>query len=260
MRRNAGPHEQHPSDLAQTERPRHLHRLPRPEGHLDAVLRPRAGGTLGIKPHQPVGIHPDGTVITATEAASADEAFTRGNPGLYGPLAWNNELVLPLGETFDRPRPGTVQHWAATVYTTWQIMQQSGKAQFTETVRHAPPPAARKKAARKARQTNTSTRIGDNAVCVVDLAAPARPGRKAADRDAAASDGRRTVAWSCRWPVPPYRRNTCLNPYLHHKLDDAGLEYHEHKEEIMPLRIKGPADKPLRVSGGTTFTFDSPAP
>ncbi|MFE5407178.1 hypothetical protein ACFQ9Z_39130, partial [Streptomyces sp. NPDC056580] len=62
------------------------------------------------------------------------------------------------------------------------------------------------------------------------------------------------------WPVPPYRRSTCLNPYLHHKLNDTALDHHEHREEIIPLRIKGPADKPLRVPGGTTFTFDAPAP
>ncbi|MFE1784092.1 hypothetical protein ACFW9F_16275 [Streptomyces sp. NPDC059506] len=221
---------------------------------------PRTGDTIGVDPDQPVAVSSGGTPITAAQSALADEAFQRRNPYLYGPLVWNNEFVLPEGETFEDPEPGTVQHWAATVYTTWQIMQQTGKMQLAETVRHTLPPAARKKQAHKAKKTGASRKIGDGSVRVVDLAAPSRPAQKAADRDREASDGRRTVQWSCRWPVPPYRRNTCTNPYLHHKLNDIRLEHHEHREEIMPLRIKGPADKPLRVHSGTTFRFDTPAP
>ncbi|MFF8431756.1 hypothetical protein ACF07Y_42865 [Streptomyces sp. NPDC016566] len=220
---------------------------------------PRTADTRGVNPGQAVAVDPDGTLITAAQTALADQAFQRRDPDLYGPLAWNNELLIPQGQTFADPKPGTVQHWAATVYTTWQIMQQTGKTQLTETTRHALPPAARKKAGQKAKKTGASQKIGDSSVRVIDLAVPSRPAPKAADHDAAASDGRRTVQWSCRWPVPPYRRNTCLNPYLHHKLNDTALQHHEHREEIMPLRIKGPADKPLRVRGGTTFRFDTPA-
>lgn len=222
---------------------------------------PRVGDTIGVDPQAPVSVAPDGTPITAAQSAEADSAFRSRNPDLWGPLAWHNEVVLPEGETFEKtPRPATAQRWAATVYTTWQMMQQSGRAQLTDTVEHTLPPAARKKAARKAGKTGTSGRIGDGTVRVIDLAAAARPEKKAAERDAAASDGRRTVEWSCRWPVPPYRRKTCLNPYLHHQLRDDRLEHHEHKEEIMPFRIKGPADKPLRMPSGTTFTYDADPP
>ncbi|MFF2205169.1 hypothetical protein [Streptomyces sp. NPDC058145] len=221
---------------------------------------PRTSEMLGVDASQAVAVGPDGSLITAAESALADTAFQRWDPDLFGPLAWNNELVLPEGETFADPKPGTVQHWAATVYTTWQIMQQTGKSQLTETIRHSLPPAARKKAGQKAKRSGAVQKIGDGSVRVIDLAAPSRPASTAAHRDAAASDGRRTVQWSCRWPVPPYRRSTCLNPYLHHKLNDTALDHHEHREEIIPLRIKGPSDKPLRVPGGTTFKFDVPAP
>ncbi|MBM9624684.1 hypothetical protein [Streptomyces zhihengii] len=220
---------------------------------------PRVQDTVGIDPDQPVAVDQDGSPVTAAQSVTADMSFQRRDPHLFGPLAWNNELVLPEGDVFGDIRPHTAQEWAATVYTTWQIMQQSGRSLLTEERRHTLPPAARKKAAAKARTTGAAQKIGDGAVRVVDLAAPARPPQQAADRDKAASDGRRTVNWSCRWPVPPYRRSTCTNPYLHHKLNDTLHEHHEHREEIMPLRIKGPADKPLRMPSGTTFTFDTPS-
>ncbi|MFM9707850.1 hypothetical protein [Streptomyces galilaeus] len=119
--------------LTWLRRSRHGSVVPCPDlqGIWMTFYAPRPADTLGIDPHQPVAVQPDGTVITAAQAASADEAFTSRNPGLYGPLAWNNELVLPQGEIFGQPQPGTVQHWAATVYTTWQIMQQTGNTKLT---------------------------------------------------------------------------------------------------------------------------------
>ncbi|WP_331748896.1 hypothetical protein [Streptomyces chartreusis] len=167
-------------------------------------------------------------------------------------------LIVLSGTTFDpHPKPGTAQDWASIVYTTWQIMQQTGKNQLVEITRHALPPAARKKA--KAHQ-RVRRPVGDGAVRIVDLAAAQRPAKPDADQDAEASDGRRKPAWSCRWPVPPYRRMTCTNPYLHHKLADDDLTHHSHREDVMPFKIKGPADKPLRVEGGSTYTFDTDAP
>ncbi|MFE7777721.1 hypothetical protein ACFU5O_28245 [Streptomyces sp. NPDC057445] len=256
--------QEHPLTWIRQSRQRGL--IPSPSdqhGIWMTFYAPRTGDTTGVDPNATVSVGPDGTPVTAAESAAAETAFRRRNPEVWGPLAWHNEVVLPEGGTFEpHPEPGTVQHWAATVYTTWQIIQQTGKSQLTETTRTTLPPAARKKAKTKAKTHNTgrSGTTGDGTVRVIDLAAPVRPTSTAAEQDAAASDGRRTVQWSCRWPVPPYRRNTCLNTYLHHKLSDDRLEHHEHREDIVPFTVKGPADKPLRIPGGTTFTFDTPQP
>lgn len=56
---------------------------------------------------------------------------------------------------------------------------------------------------------------GPSTVRVVNVHTAHRPPREAADADAAASTGRREPSWSCRWPVRPYRRSTCLNPHGH---------------------------------------------
>lgn len=219
---------------------------------------PRTADQVGLDPEQTVAVGPDGSPITARQAAAVDRAFQQRTPELWGPLGWHNEIVLPEGGTFsETTRSGTVQRWAATVYTVWQIMQQTGRQQLVETRTAAVPPKARKKAEAKARQLGQPP-VGDGVVRVVDLAAPAQPSKQAAANDAAASDGRRTVEWSCRWPVPPYRRSTCLNPHLHRKLGDDALRHHEHRDDVVPLTIKGPKDKPLRMRGGTTFTFDGP--
>uniref|UniRef100_UPI003F4975B2 hypothetical protein n=1 Tax=Streptomyces chartreusis TaxID=1969 RepID=UPI003F4975B2 len=220
----------------------------------------RIADTPTIAPDSVAAVSPYGEAIRADEAARADAVVQHRNPDLYGPLTWHNELIMPSGTTFDlHPKPGTAQDWASIVYTTWQIMQQTGKNQLVKITRHAPPPAARKKEKAKERQRGQRS-VGDGAVRVVDLAAAQRPAKANADQDAQASDGRRKPAWSCRWPVPPYRRMTCTNPYLHHKLADDDLKHHSHREDVMPFKIKGPADKPLRVKGGTTYTFDIDAP
>jgi hypothetical protein len=220
---------------------------------------PRTADTIGRAPDDIVAVDSDGIPITASQSRLANAHFERANKDRWGPLAWHQEIIMGVGEVFaEHPRPGSAQQWAGVVYTAWQIMQQrSGKNQLVDIEEVRLPPAARKKAKEEAKRTGKK-RVGDGVVRVVDLAAPVRPTKKSSDHDAEQSDGRRAVEWSCRWPVPPYRRETCTNPYLHHKFSDDARKHHEHREEIMPFKIKGPADKPLRVKGGTTFTFDVP--
>lgn len=67
--------------------------------------------------------------------------------------------------------------------------------------------------------------------------------------DAQASTGRREPQWTCRWPVRPYRRYSCLNPRAHEAGDC------EHEDRIVPGHIKGPADMPLRI-GETVNLWD----
>ncbi|MET8681983.1 hypothetical protein ABZW18_31505 [Streptomyces sp. NPDC004647] len=208
-------------------------------------------------PDETVGVGPDGRAVTAAQMAQDDAHLQRSAPDLWGPLHWHNEIILPLGQTIAEPVPETPLAWAAVVYTAWQIMQQTGKNQLVDVRRNTLPPAARKKEKAKAKKLGTRP-AGDGTVRIIDLAAPVRPRAQDADRDAAGSEGRRKVEWSCRWPVPPHRRMTCTNPHLHHKLGDDALEHHEHREDIMPFRVKGPADKPLRVKGGTTRLFELP--
>jgi len=216
----------------------------------------RTADTTGRTPSDVAAVDTYGNFISVHQSTQAEADLQRRHPDLHAPLTWHNELILPLGETFDQnPRPGTAQEWASIVYTTWQIMQQSGSRRLVEVTRHTLPPAARKKAKAQAKQRGQQ-QVGDGVVHVVDLAAAQQPPKKNADRDAAASDGHRKVAYSCRWPVPPHRRMTCLNPYLHHKLGDDEQLYHEHREDVMPFKIKGPADKPLKIKGGTTYSFD----
>jgi hypothetical protein len=84
----------------------------------------RTGDTPDIDPEAPVAVDLWGEAVTARQSAEADQAFRRRNPQLWGPLGWHNEFFLPEGETFPlQLNPGSVQQWAATVYTTWQIMR-----------------------------------------------------------------------------------------------------------------------------------------
>ncbi|MFD9484129.1 hypothetical protein ACFWBX_09005 [Streptomyces sp. NPDC059991] len=221
----------------------------------------RVNDTHGLSPNAPAAVGSHGEVVTVREAAQAEAVFARSNPHLFGPLIWHNELLLPSGETFsEHPPPNSAQEWASIVYTVWQIMQQTGAQQLVEVRDVAEPPAARKKTKAKAKQRGQQAVVGDGVVRVVDLAAPHRPAANDTQADAAASDGRSKVQWTCRWPVPPHRRRTCTNPYLHHRLKDDSEEHHTHREDVIPFKIKGPKDKPLRVKGGTTFTFDTPNP
>ncbi len=93
---------------------------------------------------------------------------------------------------------------------------------------------------------------GGSDVRIVNVHTAHRPTRTAAEQDSAASTGRRAPEWSCRWPVGPYRRNTCLNPRAH---STNGCE---HEDRIVPPHIKGPADKPLRIGQACTRRTTSP--
>ncbi|WTX01164.1 hypothetical protein OG216_47985 (plasmid) [Streptomycetaceae bacterium NBC_01309] len=157
-------------------------------------------------------------------------------------LNWDNESVLGFGAPFEEADPGNTQHWAQVVYTAWQLMSQTGTSQFTE-IEEIPRDRSGRK--RDAREGIT----GDGTVRVVNVHARHRPSRTAAAEDAAASTGRDTPSWSCRWPVRPYRRYTCLNTHGHASGDC------EHEDRIVPGHIKGPTDKPLRV-GETVNLWD----
>ncbi|WP_331759361.1 hypothetical protein [Streptomyces anulatus] len=199
-----------------------------------------------------------GMPVTAARARARDAVFSRQYTDLWGPLRWHDEALLPLGEQFEaQPKPGA-HDWASVLYTAWQMMQQhTGETQLVDIKRHnVLPPAARKKAKAKARQSGLGPAVGDGVVHVVDLTAARRPAKADAARDGAASDGRRKVEWQYRWKVPPYRRMTCMNPRLHHDMQDTDLKYHEHREDLIPWATKGPKDKPLRTGGGTTYTFE----
>ncbi|TQK49835.1 hypothetical protein FBY35_0109 [Streptomyces sp. SLBN-118] len=89
------------------------------------------------------------------------------------------------------------------LYTAWQMMQQnSGTRQSVDLKRHnVLPPAARKKAKAKAKQSGLVPTVGDGVVRVLDLAAAQRPAQADADGDADAFDGRRQVEWTFRWKV-----------------------------------------------------------
>ncbi|MFR9675784.1 hypothetical protein [Streptomyces sp. TR02-1] len=175
----------------------------------------------------------------------------------WGPLSWHDEILLPFGGVFSpEVAPNSNAQWAAVVYSTFQAMQQThgkNKDPLTETRTAGLPPAVRKKAKKEGKLT------GEGKVQVVDLAASLRPSKDATARDAADSDGLRQVRFSHRWPVLPWRRMTCTNPYLHNKLRDDDHEHHEHREDLMPFQVRGPAGKPLRTRPGRTFTFDVPA-
>ncbi|MDW4912557.1 hypothetical protein [Streptomyces californicus] len=199
-----------------------------------------------------------GVPVTAARARARDAVFSRQYTDLWGPLRWYDEALLPIGEQFDaEPQPGP-HDWASVLYTAWQMMQQqTGETQLVDIQRRNPlPPAARKKARAKARQSGLGPAVGDGFVHVVDLTAARRPAKAQAERDAAASDGRRKVEWKFRWKVPPFRRMTCLNPRLHHDMQDTDLKHHDHREDLVPWVTKGPKDKPLRTGGGTTYTFE----
>ncbi|MEV8334312.1 hypothetical protein [Streptomyces niveus] len=212
-----------------------------------------------LRDDAPVGVV-DGMLVTAATARQNFAEVARRNADVWGPMHWHDEVLLPVGATFPKaPQSGTPRQWASVLYTAWQMMQQSGTTQLVDVKRHnVLPPAARKKAKAKAKQSGLGPAVGDGAVYVVDLTFSQSPPQADVERDAAASDGRRTVEWKFRWNVPPYRRMTCTNPYLHHKLDDSDLKYHEHREDLLPGATKGPKDKPLREQGGTTYKFETP--
>ncbi|WP_432017671.1 hypothetical protein [Streptomyces hydrogenans] len=189
----------------------------------------------GLAPETEIATMPDGTVITAgtIDATTAP----------HGPvLGWDNEMLLREGAAFGAAVPDTTALWSHVLYTAWQLMAHDGKNQWAEV---EDVPRARAGAKRDRRQGIT----GSGAVRIVRVHPGRRPSPKAAAEDAEASTGRREPQWSCRWPVRPYRRNTCLNPRAH---QDGGCD---HEDRIVPGHIKGPEGAPLRT-GSTVHLWD----
>ncbi|MEU3573704.1 hypothetical protein AB0E96_35585, partial [Kitasatospora sp. NPDC036755] len=171
-----------------------------------------------LPPDLLVSVGPDGTKVTAGMLAT-DRRIT-------GPVSWDNEVVLAYGTPFgDTPEDSTLR-WAQVVYTAWQLMAQTGSGQLTET---ASIPRARVGQKRDRRAGIPD----DGTVRIVNVHTRHRPSRAAAEKDAAASTGRREPSWTCRWPVRPYRRYTCLNPRAH---EDGGCE---HEDRIVPGHVRG---------------------
>ena len=132
------------------------------------------------------------------------------------------------------------------VYTAWQLMAQTGNAQLTETDTLTRPRQGRKRDERDGVTAPGGVRL-------VRVHTRHRPAPDATADDEQASHGRRAPQWNRRWPVRPYRRNTCLNSHLHATGDC------EHEEHIVPGHIKGPADKPLIVTDRVNL-WDTPPP
>lgn len=191
----------------------------------------------GLAPETVVGALPDGSLVTAGQIDSM-----RGKA--RGPvLGWDNEMILTEGAPFGPAVPDTTALWSHVIYTAWQLMSaQDDKTRWAEV---EDVPRARAGVKRDARQGVT----GSGAVRIVRVHPRRGPAPQAAKEDAEASTGRREPQWSCRWPVRPYRRNTCLNPRAH----SAGECRHE--DRIVPGHIKGPEGKPLRT-GDTVHLWD----
>ncbi|MGH3450647.1 MAG: hypothetical protein ACRDQW_07925, partial [Haloechinothrix sp.] len=171
---------------------------------------------------------PADTVVATDQWGSA--TITAGQVATeprIGPLTWDNESVLGFDWPFGDPQPDTTTEWAQVVYTAWQLMSQVGQPLTEIEELHRD---------RHGHKRDTRAGItGPSDVRIVHVHAAHRPSKQAADQDAAASTGRRAPQWSCRWPVRPYRRNTCLNPHAHAAGDC------EHEDRIVPAHIKGPA-------------------
>lgn len=197
-----------------------------------------------LPPEAVVATGPDGNPMTAREIVETRKTHLSMLP----PLAWDNESILGFDSTFDPdPPPDTTQQWTQVLYTAWQLITQTGKTTLAD-IEEAP----RQRAGR--RRDERAGITGPPGVRIVRVHSAHRPPREAADQDAEQSTGRRAPNWSCRWPVRPYRRNTCLNPRGHADGDCM------HKEDIIPAHVKGPRDKPLRVRDTVHLWDQQPAP
>ncbi|MFE1315687.1 hypothetical protein [Streptomyces sp. NPDC058755] len=49
---------------------------------------------------------------------------------------------------------------------------------------------------------------------------------------------------------------TQLVDIRHHDMQDSKLDHHEHRADLILEATKGPKDKPVRLVGGTTYTFE----
>ncbi|MCX4524045.1 hypothetical protein OHA69_41375 [Streptomyces anulatus] len=188
-----------------------------------------SGSFSRLAPDTVVGTTPEGTPLTAGQV-------TRLTGQVSAPaLSWDNEVLLAEGVPFAEARPDTTDAWTHVLYTAWQLMAEGGRTRWTETEEIPRPRAGAK---RDARQGVTAPAT----VHVVNVHTTRRPPRQRAAEDAAASTGRREPQWSCRWPVSPHRRDHCMNPARHAEGDCR------HEDRLIPGYVKGPEDKPLRIS------------
>ncbi|MFI7676350.1 hypothetical protein [Actinophytocola sp. NPDC049390] len=198
-------------------------------------------GWDALPPDQPVTIEKN----TGKPVTAGDMAAREARAGI-AKLRTYDELILQFGQPLPQPEPDTSSQWAHVVYTAWQLMGQTGNAQLTDTET-----LSRTRHGHKRDQRAKVT--GPGSVQLVRVHTRHRPSAQASAEDAAASHGRRAPQWTRRWPVRPYRRNTCLNPRAH---AEGGCE---HEERVVPAHIKGPADKPL-VTGSRVHVWDTPPP
>jgi hypothetical protein len=196
----------------------------------------------GLAPDHIIGSMPDGSPMTARHI---DRRRENGGPV----LGWDNEMLMKEGGRFEEPQPDTNGSWAIAVYTAWQLMTQVTKTS-TPWVDVEEIPRSRSGVKRDAHQGIT----GPSGVRILNVHSKHRPSRRAAAEDAQASTGRREPNWSCRWPVEPYRRDTCLNTRAH---ADGGCT---HEDRIVPGHIKGPEGLPLRVRETVRLWDHQPEP
>ncbi|WP_053719478.1 hypothetical protein [Saccharothrix sp. NRRL B-16348] len=190
----------------------------------------------------PDAVFSGGPGVSVTVGELADIEARQGVP----PLRSLSETVLLFGRPLPRSLPDTHGQWAHAVYTTWQIMSQTGSARLTETET-----LNRPRHGRKRDQRDGVTAPGG--VQLIRVHTRHRPSAQASAEDAQTSTDRRAPQWTRRWPVRPYRRNTCLNSRLH---ATGGCD---HEETVVPGHIKGPADKPL-VIADRVHVVDAPPP
>ncbi|MGM1059408.1 hypothetical protein [Saccharothrix sp. Mg75] len=200
-------------------------------------------GSQGWDALPPDAVISGGPGLSITVGELADIEKRDGVP----PLRSLAETLLPFDRPLPRPAPDTEHQWAHVVYTTWQIMAQTGAARLTETET-----LHRTRRAGKRDQRDGITTPGG--VQLVRVHTRHRPTSQARAQDAEASDYRRVPQWTRRWPVRAYRRNTCLNPHLHVTGDC------EHQETVVPGHIKGPADKPLVITDRVHLVDAPPSP
>lgn len=184
------------------------------------------GSFSALTPGTVVGRQADGSAMTAGQVESRRRQS--------GPvLGWDNEMIMKSGGKFEEPQPDTNASWAIALYTAWQLMAQKG-GEWTEIETLTRSKTGVKRDARTGITASSDVEL-------VDVHRKKRPSRSAAAQDAAHSTGRREPHYSCRFPVDPYRRNTCLNTHAH---ADGGCI---HEDRIVPGHIKGPEGAPLRV-------------
>lgn len=195
------------------------------------------GSFSALAPGTLVGRQADGSAMTAGQVESRRR--------VSGPvLGWDNEMLMKDGGKFEEPAADTNAAWAIVLYTAWQLMAQKG-GEWTETET-----LTRSRSGVK-RDGRTGITASSN-VELIDVHRNKRPSRAAAARDAEHSTGRREPHYSCRFPVDPYRRNTCLNTRAH---ADGGCV---HEDRIVPGHIKGPEGAPLRVRDRVHLWRDQP--